>query len=48
MIKRFAGQTHNEIARDLGVVERTIERRWRFARAFLGKRLGDLGPLGGS
>jgi RNA polymerase sigma factor (TIGR02999 family) len=36
----FAGQTHAEIATDLGVAERTIERRWRFARAFLGKRLG--------
>jgi DNA-directed RNA polymerase specialized sigma24 family protein len=36
----FAGQTHAEIAADLGVTERTIERRWRFARAFLGRRLG--------
>lgn len=44
----FAGQTHAEIARDLGVVERTIERRWRFARAFLGKRLGGLPPLEGA
>lgn len=41
----FAGQTHAEIARDLGVAERTVERRWRFARAFLGQRLGA-GALG--
>ncbi len=36
----FAGRTNGEIARDLGVAERTIERRWRFARAWLAKRLG--------
>jgi RNA polymerase sigma factor (TIGR02999 family) len=41
----FAGQTHGEIARDLGVVERTVERRWRFARAFLGRRLGGVAGL---
>lgn len=36
----FAGQGHAEIARDLGVTERTVERRWRFARAWLARRLG--------
>jgi RNA polymerase sigma factor (TIGR02999 family) len=36
----FAGRSHAEIARDLGVAERTIERRWRFARAWLARRLG--------
>jgi RNA polymerase sigma factor (TIGR02999 family) len=42
----FAGQSHAEIAADLQVHERTIERRWRFARAFLGRRLGGLAGLG--
>ena len=41
----FAGQTHAEIAADLQVTERTIERRWRFARAFLARRLGGLAAL---
>lgn len=36
----FAGQTHADMARTLGVTERTIERRWRFARAWLANRLG--------
>ncbi|MBL8900187.1 MAG: sigma-70 family RNA polymerase sigma factor [Planctomycetes bacterium] len=35
----FAGQTIAEIARDLGASERTIDRRWRFARAFLARHL---------
>ncbi|MBL8725713.1 MAG: sigma-70 family RNA polymerase sigma factor [Planctomycetes bacterium] len=42
----FAGQTHAEIAADLRVTERTVERRWRFARAFLGRKLGGLAALG--
>lgn len=36
----FAGQSHAEIAADLGTSERTIERRWRFARALLAQHLG--------
>ena len=36
----FAGQLHAEIAEDLEVSVRTVERGWRFARAWLGKRLG--------
>lgn len=36
----FAGQSHGDIAQDLGCTERTIERRWRFARAWLARRLG--------
>jgi DNA-directed RNA polymerase specialized sigma24 family protein len=40
MRRFFGGQTNAEIARDLGTSERTIERRWRFARAWLARRLG--------
>lgn len=36
----FGGQTAAEVAADLGVTERTVERRWRFARAELARRLG--------
>lgn len=39
----FGGQTNAEIAADLGTSERTIERRWRFARALLASELGE-GP----
>jgi len=45
MRRFFAGQTHAEIAADLQVTERTIERRWRFARASLARRLGGLAAL---
>jgi RNA polymerase sigma factor (TIGR02999 family) len=49
----FAGQTIAEIARDLGQSERTIDRRWRFARAFLARHLeapleGEDAHLGGA
>lgn len=40
MRRFFAGQSHGDIAKDLGCTERTIERRWRFARAWLAHRLG--------
>jgi RNA polymerase sigma factor (TIGR02999 family) len=40
MRRFFSGQTNAEIAADLEVAERTIERRWRFARAWLARRLG--------
>lgn len=43
----FGGQTNAEIATDLGTSERTIERRWRFARALLASELGE-GPEAGS
>lgn len=45
MRRFFAGQTHAEIAADLQVTERTVERRWRFARASLARRLGGLAAL---
>ncbi|MBL8734597.1 MAG: sigma-70 family RNA polymerase sigma factor [Planctomycetes bacterium] len=38
----FGGQSQAEIAADLGTSERTIERRWRFARALLASELGEL------
>jgi len=47
MRRFFAGQTNAEIAADLGVAERTIERRWRFARAMLASELGA-DPAGSS
>ncbi|MBL8722982.1 MAG: RNA polymerase subunit sigma [Planctomycetes bacterium] len=37
----FAGQTNAELAADLGIGESTVERRWRFARAWLASRLGS-------
>lgn len=40
----FAGQTNAEVAADLGVGESTVERRWRFARAWLASRLGAPPP----
>lgn len=36
----FGGQTAAEAAADLGVSSRTVERRWRFARAWLHEALG--------
>ncbi|HEY4119277.1 MAG TPA: ECF-type sigma factor [Byssovorax sp.] len=38
-MKTFLGMTEAEIAEVLGASVRTIERRWRFARAFLAKEL---------
>jgi RNA polymerase sigma factor (TIGR02999 family) len=39
----FAGKTAAEVAELLGISSRTVERRWRFARAFLRDVLGDGG-----
>ncbi len=47
MRRFFSGQSNAEIAADLGVAERTIERRWRFARAWLARRLGSEPTAGG-
>ena len=35
----FGGLSHREIAEALGVTERTVERDWRLARAFLARAL---------
>jgi RNA polymerase sigma factor (TIGR02999 family) len=37
----FAGLTHEQAASTLGLNRRTIERDWRFARAYLKSELGD-------
>ena len=37
----FAGLTHEQAAGTLGLNRRTIERDWRFARAYLKAELGD-------
>ena len=37
----FAGMTHEEIASALGESTRTVERHWRFARAWLFRDLND-------
>ncbi|HPF36280.1 sigma-70 family RNA polymerase sigma factor [bacterium] len=40
-LRFFGGATAAEAAAVLGVTERTVERRWRFARAWLYRRLAD-------
>lgn len=35
VMKFFAGMTNAEVAETLGVTERTVERRWAFAKAWL-------------
>jgi RNA polymerase sigma factor (TIGR02999 family) len=40
LFKAFAGLEDTELAEHLGVTTRTVERDWRFARAFLAKELG--------
>lgn len=42
----FGGMTHEEIAEVAGVATRTVERHWRFARAWLLAALGE-GPGAG-
>jgi RNA polymerase sigma factor (TIGR02999 family) len=39
--KFFGGLTHEEIAEVLGVSIQTVHRDWRFARAWLARRLGE-------
>jgi len=43
MLRYFAGLTVNEAAEVLGVVPRTVDRRWRFCRSWLARELGDGG-----
>ena len=46
--KFFAGMTHDQIARYLGVTTRTIERDWEFAKAWLRQRMVPAGDHHGS
>ena len=39
LLRYFAGLTMDETAAVLGVPERTLDRQWRFLRAWLMKRL---------
>ena len=43
-LRFFGGLTAAECAEVLGVTERTVERRWRFARAWLYRRLEGEAP----
>jgi RNA polymerase sigma factor (sigma-70 family) len=40
-MKFFGGMTGAEIAAVLGMSERTVEREWRFARAWMQKKWGE-------
>ena len=40
-LRFYAGLSTEEIARAVGMSERTIKRRWRFARAWLQSQLGQ-------
>jgi RNA polymerase sigma factor (TIGR02999 family) len=40
-LRYFAGMNTGEIAEVLGVTERTVQRHWRFTRAWLKDRLGE-------
>ena len=44
----FAGMTNEEIASALGLSTRTVERHWRFARAWLYRQMGGDRPPPGS
>jgi len=44
----FAGMTSREVAEVLGVTERTVERHWQFARAWLYRELAGAEALGDS
>ena len=41
LLRTFGGMTSNEIAGVMDVSSRTVERNWRFARAFLADKLTD-------
>ena len=42
VLKFFAGLTNREIAESLGVTERTVERQWAFAKAWLFRAIRSL------
>jgi RNA polymerase sigma factor (TIGR02999 family) len=39
LLKFFGGLTNQEVARTLGVTERTVERQWAFAKAWLFQKI---------
>jgi RNA polymerase sigma factor (TIGR02999 family) len=39
MLRYFTGLTEEEIAETLGIGRRTVQRRWRFSRAWLAEEL---------
>ena len=41
MLRHFAGLTVPETAQAMGVSAATVDRHWRFARAWLGRRVYD-------
>jgi RNA polymerase sigma factor (sigma-70 family) len=43
MLRFFAGLTMEEIADELGTSKSSIERQWRYTRAWLYKELDDAG-----
>src|SRR5262249_13633357 len=42
-LRFFAGLENREIAESVGISERTVERAWRFAKAWLMAELGNIG-----
>ena len=47
-LRYFAGLTMSQVAEIVGVDQRTVERDWRHARAWLAKRLGEHDGAGAS
>lgn len=47
MLKFFAGLTHDEIAEALGVNERTVRRKWTYAKARLFQIMAEIGDKDG-
>jgi RNA polymerase sigma factor (sigma-70 family) len=39
VLKFFGGLTNQEVAENLGVTERTVERQWAYAKAWLFQRI---------
>lgn len=42
LLKFFGGLSNQEIAREMGVTERTVERHWSYARAWLYREIRPL------
>jgi RNA polymerase sigma factor (TIGR02999 family) len=48
LLRFFAGMTMEEIANELTTSKSSVERQWRYVRAWLYKELDEAGPGGGS